>query len=191
MKPDISIVDNFLSNPDEIRARALRAKYQDMVLKDGQLYKRISADTPGQVVDALNVWMGRPVNVLNMGYRLNYEGEPPNAAIHADLGWGTYALVLYLTRDDELQRLAEPSGTAFWKHINTGADRARPGDSNTIAAVQGDWNNADAWEQVDFVPAKFNRAAIYRSELFHSRYPFEAVGTTPEDGRLTLVSFFM
>ena len=31
---------------------------------------------------------------------------------------------------------------------------------------------------------------IYDGSLFHSRWPFEAFGTGPQDGRLILVAFF-
>ena len=37
---------------------------------------------------------------------------------------------------------------------------------------------------------KFNRAVVYESALFHSRYPFAAFGSGPEDGRLIAVAFF-
>ena len=37
---------------------------------------------------------------------------------------------------------------------------------------------------------RMGRAVIYESELFHSRYPFAAFGSGPEDGRLVAVAFF-
>lgn len=187
---DYTVVDNFLDDPHSVRYKALRASYSDRVLQDGQLYKRISETHIPEVVDALNRHMGRPISLLGMAFRLNYEGEPPNIDVHSDMGWGKYALVLYLSEDARWQEGGDIRGTAFHTHIPSGADRLRPGDDATFKAVKPDWNNPEAWQLDAVAEGRFNRAVIYRSELFHSRWPIEAFGTTPQDGRLTLVAFF-
>lgn len=179
-------VDNFLADPEALRYHAQNVEYTDRVLQNGQEYKRVCEQVIPEVVDALNQHFGRPISLLGMGFRLNYAGEPPNTDIHTDQGWGKYALVLYLSKDADWRG----GGTAFWTHKATGADRIRPGDVDTIKAVEPDWNNVDAWNMDTVVEGRFNRAVIYRSELFHSRWPFEAFGSTPEDGRLVLVAFF-
>ena len=183
--PDLRVYDNFLDNPHSVRNRGLRAKYGNYLGKDGEMYKRVSDATIPEVVDALNTAMGRPVDLLGMGYRLNYAGELPNHAIHSDLGWGTYAAVVYLSDPPE----GQTSGTAFWRH-HTGWDRCKKGEESVLVDVINDWDNKEAWTQTAFVPSVFNRAAIYRSELFHSRWPFTAYGTGPDDGRLIVVAFF-
>lgn len=183
--PDLRVYDEFLDNPNSVRNRGLRAKYGNYLGKDGEMYKRVSNQTIPEVVDALNKAMGRPIELLGMGYRLNYAGELPNHAIHSDLGWGTYAAVVYLSEPAD----HEHSGTAFWKHW-TGHDRCRVGEESVLVDVLADWDKIEAWEQTAFVPGKFNRAAIYRSELFHSRWPFAAYGSSPDDGRLIAVAFF-
>lgn len=183
--PDLRVYDDFLPNPHSVRNRGLRAKYINYEGKDGQEYKRVSSETIEEVIDGLNQAMGRPIQLLGMGYRLNYGGEMPNAAIHSDLGWGTYAAVLYLSTPPA----NEISGTAFWWH-KTGVDRVKPGDTDVLKNVSGDWDNPEAWEQVNFVFSVFNRCLIYRSELFHSRWPFAAYGSGKDDGRLIVVAFF-
>lgn len=183
--PDLRVYDDFLTNPESIRSRGLRAKYGDYLGKDGEIYKRVSDQAIPEVVDALQRAMGRPIELLGMGYRLNYAGELPNHAIHSDLGWGTYAAVVYLSEPPT----HETSGTAFWQHW-TGWDRVRRGEETVLVDVLADWDKIEAWEQTAFVPSKFNRAAIYRSELFHSRWPFAAYGSSPDDGRLIVVAFF-
>lgn len=125
--------------------------------------------------------------MLGMGYRLNFAGELPNAAVHSDLGWGTHALVLYLS-DPPMG--ANQCGTAFWRHNATGAHRIDPGDFDLLDEIQVDWNDESAWTQRARVPMQFNRALIYESALFHSRYPFEAFGDNAETGRLIAVAFF-
>lgn len=183
--PDIRVYDEFLENPESVRNRGLRAKYGSYAGKDGELYKRVCSVTIPEVQDSLNRAMGRNVTLLGMGYRLNYGGELPNHSIHSDIGWGTYAAVVYLSTPPEF----EYSGTAFWKH-HTSWDRCRQGEETVLIDVINDGNTPEAWTQTAFIPSLFNRAVIYRSELFHSRWPFAAYGTGPDDGRLIVVAFF-
>lgn len=175
------IVDNFLPNPCRVRRQALASDFIDWDGPDGETYKRICiTEVPG-LLEALEKAVG-PVDMHGMGYRLNYAGEPPNAAIHSDVGWGTHALVLYLCDG--------PGGTAFWRHNMTGEHRMEPGDFETFEAVKGDWDDASKWEQRGLAEMRFNRAVIYDSALFHSRWPFEAFGDSPQTGRLIAVAFF-
>lgn len=175
------VIDDFHPAAEALREHALLQKYEDWLGMDGQVYKRICRmDIPG--VQYLLEYLLGPVDMLGMAYRLNFNEEEPNAAIHSDLGWGTHALVLYLSEG--------PGGTAFWSHRETGADRIYAGDTELFEAVNEDWNNENKWKQERLVKMKFNRALIYESALFHSRYPFRAFGNSPETGRLIVVAFF-
>jgi hypothetical protein len=178
---DLYVLDNFHAYPEEVREHALSAEYVDWLGPDGQVYKRICI-TELPLVEHMLTDMFGEVQILGMGYRLNFNQEPPNAAIHSDLGWGTHALVWYLSDG--------PSGTAFWRHKVTGRDRILPGDQELFEKVCNDWNDESAWEMIHKVDMKFNRALVYKSALFHSRHPFEAFGTSPETGRLIGVAFF-
>lgn len=190
MIEDAIQVDNFLAEPDKVRSAGLRAQYSDRLLKDGAVYKRVCETNIPEVIDALNRAMGRPISLLGMGFRLNYEGELPNQSIHTDAGWGTYAMVLYLTPDDILLRLPETNGTMLWTHAATGTDGVTQTDIPLLLEVMDDWEDETKWQPRQLLEAKYNRASLYRSDHFHSRYPFEAFGSTPNDGRLTLVAFF-
>lgn len=175
------VIDDFHPMPYELRQHALAQVYEDWPGPDGEVYKRIcKMEIPG-VRWIIERVMGK-VEMLGMAYRLNFNNEVPNAAIHSDMGWGTHALVLYLSEG--------PSGTAFWKHKDTSADYIAPGDVWLFEQVCNDWNNLDKWEQRKFVEMKFNRGLIYESALFHSRFPFEAFGSDEESGRLIVVAFF-
>ena len=123
-----------------------------------------------------------PVEMLGMGYRLNFNGELPNAAIHSDMGWGTHAAVLYLSEGD--------GGTAFWRHRATGASRIDPGDVILFEHVRHDWDDAVKWDQIGLAEMKLGRCVIYESALFHSRWPFAAFGADADTGRLVGVAFF-
>lgn len=180
---------HFLSEEEirSLRDQAIRAKWIDHVAEqNGETYKRVASAYAPEVIDALSRAMGRPVSIVAMGFRLNFAGELPNAAIHSDGdGWGTHALVLPL---DPLPPVG--NGTAFWEHLATGKQSLSGSDIEGIQAMAHQWNAPDEFDQVGFVQAVWNQALIYRSDLLHSRFPFEAYGDSPENGRLTLVAFF-
>src|SRR5574342_211836 len=169
---DLSVVDNFIVAPAKLHQQALTAKFGPYIGQDGVRYERVAEHLSAQVRDALNEFMGYPVQILGMGFRLNFKGENPNHAIHSDLGWGKYALVLYLS-----EPIDTLSGTAFWTHKEQNTNRILVGDVELLQAIEGDWDDVSKWRQDQFISSKFNRAAIYKSELFHSRWPFEAYGS--------------
>lgn len=177
----VYLVDNFLPNAAEVREQALNSEFGDYTGYDEQVYKRVCiTEIPG-LQDQIEKAFG-PVEMLGMGFRLNYEDELPNQAIHSDMGWGTHALVLYLCEGN--------GGTAFWEHKSTGASVIEPGQIDLWESIDGDWDDVSKWKQLFLAELKFNRAVIYESKRFHSRYPFKAFGSTPEDGRLIAVAFF-
>jgi len=181
----ITAFDDFFQDPDGIRAHALATPFVDWD-GFGETYKRVAlVEVPG-LHEGLERRLGRRISMLGMGYRLNFNDELPNAAIHSDMGWGTHAAVVYLAHPPE----GHEGGTAFWRHQGTLASRIDPGDVELFEAVRHDWNTLAQWEMQHLIPWKFNRAAIYASALFHSRWPMEAFGTGPDDGRLIAVAFF-
>ena len=177
----IFVLDDFYPFPEKLRDFALKQDFIDWQGPDGQVYKRICITNVPGLTSMLEDLLGS-VEMLGMAFRLNFNEEEPNAAIHSDLGWGTHALVLYLSEGE--------SGTAFWKHKETSTVRIDPGDEWLYEKVCNDWNELDKWEQRKFIPMKFNRALIYESAFFHSRWPFKAFGDSPETGRLIVVAFF-
>lgn len=176
----IRMIDYFLPDAQSVREMALRADFADFDAPDGETYRRVwIGEVPG-VREGIERAMGRQVEMLGMGFRLNYAGERPNHAIHSDMGWGKYAMVLYLSEGE--------GGTAFWRHKATGRRSFRAGDDPAVYA--DDWDDASKWDMRMLAPMKFNRACLYESELFHSRYPFEAFGDSLETGRLIAVAFY-
>lgn len=180
-----SRIENVFAAPLRVRDRGLLAEYSDRVLQDGQMYKRVSEDVIPELCDALATHMGRPITLHAMGWRLNYADELPNKAIHSDSGWGRYAAVVCMDPNAPLA-----SGTAFWKHLATGATEATIDDAATYFAMINDWDNPAKFEQVAMAQAQFNTAVVYDSSKLHSRWPFEAYGNSPTTGRLSIVAFF-
>lgn len=175
------IRDDFLPAAEAVREAALRAPFVDFSAQDGEVYRRVCQTVVPYLQECIEAELG-PVEMFMQGYRLNFGGELPNAAIHSDVGWGTHAAVVYLC-DGE-------GGTALWRHRATGAHRIDPGDRALFEVVRHDWGDADRWEQTALCPLKFNRGVIYESALFHSRWPFPAFGDDATSGRLVAVAFF-
>lgn len=178
---ELALFEQFLPDAEAVRDKGINCAYQDWLAPDGEVYKRICQTDIPSLRQGIERVMG-PVDMLGMGFRLNYRGELPNNAIHSDLGWGTHALVLYLHEG--------PSGTAFWTHRATGTNKIHSGQIDLFEKIKNDWNDESAWEMRNYVESKFNRAIIYESKYFHSRYPFEAYGSDPTTGRLIAVAFF-
>lgn len=177
----VLVVDDFTPLARALRHDALASEFIDWEAPDGEVYRRVCIKELPGIQRRIERLMG-PVQMLGMGYRLNFDGEPPNAAIHSDLGWGTHAMVLYLCDG--------PGGTAFWRHKGTGLETLLPGQVDEWHSVRDDWNDASAWDQLEMVELKFNRAVIYEGSRFHSRWPFEAFGNDARTGRLIAVAFF-
>lgn len=175
------IIDDAIPDAAALRAAALCAPYEDWKGYDDEVYKRVCLTQVPGLQEAIEAQCG-PVEMLGMGYRLNFNQELPNASIHSDMGWGTHAAVLYLSEGD--------GGTAFWQHKASGASRIEQGDMELFEQVRHDWDDAGKWDQVGLAEMKLGRLLIYESTLFHSRWPFEAFGTDYQSGRLVAVAFF-
>lgn len=181
------VLDNFFKDPDAIREEALASDFEDVESFDGQTYKRVAVRDIPELTSNLRVFFNREVDVLGTAYRLNFDEELPNTAIHSDLHYGVWAAIVYLTDVKE-----GTSGTAFWKHKETGRRTCFPYETDFIKQLTeaNDFEDESKWELLDVVDMKYNRALIMESALFHSRYPFKAFGTGPEDGRLIALGFF-
>jgi hypothetical protein len=179
--PGVIVIDDFLPEFDRVREHAKLSHFYDWKAQDGAVYKRISLlHVPG-MFDTLTEHLG-DIRIAAMGYRLNYENEEPNQSIHADLGFATHVALVYLNEGD--------SGTAFWQHKETKAAEIWYGQQELFQQIKDDFESPEAWEQRLVVPTKKNRAVIYKANLFHSRFPFAAFGSTPDDGRLIALAFF-
>lgn len=125
----------------------------------------------------------------SMFFRATNEGME-QAYIHSDRESGNHTCVAYLSEHDQ------PSGTAFYRHIPTGLTRMpsflEMQDMGILDQLKEDMVSRDPskWEQIGYVEGKYNRAVVFEAPLFHSRFPLEGIGTTPEDGRLVWVSHF-
>jgi hypothetical protein len=193
MQPPFIVKDDFLRDPEAIRALVPEMPFQDVVGPDKQVYKRVAIADPSLFNAEIADFVGAPVAQRYSVFRLNFNGEDPNSAIHTDAEYDSHALVLYLSRPGDCT-----GGTAFWRHKKTGFTawptkqeilRKGKNPQGVWEGLTRDWDNVDAWEQTHLAEMKYNRAICYPTSMFHSRYPFKAFGNCPENGRLIFCSF--
>ena len=176
-------------DPASLRAHALGARWRDYKAHDGQVYNRVATCGVPGLHEAIEAVYG-PVLMLGSGYRLNYEGEQPNHAIHIDRDWGTHACVLYLSSFKLLAERGQhelphgtgqdvSTGTAFWEYAGD-----TPSDPESGTDDPSQWNLSYLCHE------EVGKAVGYPSNIYHSRWPLGAYGDSPETGRLIAVGFF-
>ena len=194
MVDKVIVVDNFCEHLDAVVASAHAAGFGKWLPNKGEVGT--------SYYDGMNFWghhafMLRPLMMTvrgvvapnSMFFRYTNEGFE-NAYIHSDRESGAHTCVAYLSEHDQ------PYGTAFYKHKATGLTEMptfqEMVDMGIFEQLKEDMvsRNPDAWELTDYVEGRYNRAVIFDAPLFHSRFPVEGIGTTPEDGRLVWVSHF-
>ena len=202
----VAIIDDFAADPDALRAAAAAASFAPA----GRHYPGVSARLPPGYFRATaalfahvlhDVFGVDDARVLDASFsvvttspaELTLEQRIP----HADaLEPGRVAFVHYLAPDD-------PDGTAFFRHRATGFEtldvaRARtylpklsaelrqtPPDAAYIAT------DSALFERIETIPARYNRAILYRSAALHSGAitPGRALPADPLRGRLTVTAF--
>lgn len=194
MKNTLSVFDNFSPELASIRESVIKTGFGTETGPDGLEYTGICPLDCPQLVDGISAAIGAKIIPRLSVFRLNLQGEKPHSWIHSDDICAQYASVLYMNLPGQCQ-----GGTAFWKHTGIGID-AMPNEAEVTACgysikwfcdmMQKEWNDLTYWEQSGFVGMKWNRLLTYPTSMFHSRYPFEPFGTTPEDGRLIWVCFY-
>lgn len=197
MKPaTLTVIDNFYFAP---KALLLAAQTLDYSTKEheGHKYNGVSTDfEPENIAGLIGISLGAPVKVGINYFRLGVTTEKATTHIHADNAIDPFASVLYLNDAPKGVR----AGTAFWRHKEYGIDAMPTAEwiaANTKLSVEDfikqlneDGNDESKWELVSLVGQKANRFVTYPSHIFHSRYPQEAWGSSPKDGRLIWTGFY-
>ena len=129
--------------------------------------------------------MGKKVRFTMSHVRMGNEKTPLTNYIHADNAACKYACVWYL--NDPLC----DTGTQFWRHNETGMDRMPwPPPQDLWDATDRDTQDESKWTKLEYTQAKANRAVLFDSQLFHSRYPKDLPLTEEDEPRLVFVVFF-
>lgn len=177
MNIDLLIVNDFYSNPDEVRTFALSQEFNvtgnfpgkrtksflDQGMKDGIQYAMQFA---GKVTD----WFEAD------GYTGCYQLCTANDRtwIHSDYH-NMWAGVLYLTPD-----APHTSGTALYRYKATGEHRKITTDHEGYDYTK--------YDKFDIIGNKYNRLILYRGDLFHASLDY--FGDNDQNCRLFQTFFF-
>lgn len=176
---DLIIVDNFYTNPDEVRDFALTLPYREDVF--AQHFWRSVAIINEDVIPHLEYYTKSKILMdefwetpddythyteMNMSfYRVvNETGSEPRANhIHHDNA--DWSGILYLSPD-----IGPEQGTQFWRHKSSGDEYA----FGNTGYVREEWkfdercNISEDFEKTDYVSYKYNRLTLFRGTKFHS-----------------------
>lgn len=182
---DVTIADGFCDHASYVRQYAMDLDFGPQEYK-GHVYNGIGlADL--DMTEYLSEAMGFHVEQELSFFRLGVEGDELTSYIHCDAVCSRFACVWYLTPADLCR-----GGTAFWRHEELGWDRLPAAGVGPEMAekLNEDGNIEERWKLEGLVKMWWNRAVIYPSALFHSRYPRQAFGSNTADGRLIWCCFF-
>lgn len=191
----LQIFDDFLREPDRVRASALRSGFGTWCPQKGDagLASYSGVNFVGDHASALAELHTRLGSIIPglMFFRLtNPAGE--RAPVHADREYGcTHTAILYLSPTPPIV-----SGTGFYRHRESGRIQMPPIETLRGAPefehfkqqmLEG---SAKDWERYDFVPGLYNRCLVFDSALIHCRIPRDGFGTNDEDSRMTWTAHF-
>ena len=181
-------IDNFYSNPMDVREFALRQEFKVRGNYPGQRTESFLSDATKKTLrDILYPFAGE---ITNWGGEytgsFQYTTASDRSWIHAD-STTDWAAVCYLTPDAPLT-----AGTGIFRHKETGWSNFdyRNNDPEYLRQAPPGHDSQDytKWEMVDRIGNVFNRLIMYRADNYHVSLDY--FGKDINDGRLFQVFFF-
>ena len=181
-------IDNFYSNPMDVREFALRQEFKVRGNYPGQRTESFLSDATKKTLrDILYPFAGE---ITNWGGEytgsFQYTTASDRSWIHAD-STTDWAAVCYLTPDAPLT-----AGTGIFRHKETGWSNFnyRNNDPEYLRQSPPGHDSQDytKWEMVDRIGNVFNRLIMYRADNYHVSLDY--FGKDMYDGRLFQVFFF-
>jgi hypothetical protein len=186
----INIVDDFLDQDiyESVYNSLLNNEFQAVEFGDKKFWVQYSnKEFDDFIVDKLSSIDGVQRECLLGFFRVATEEFDTDWRIHADSKVGDIrperALVFYISPST----MKGLHGTAFWKHKDAGykmPEDVTNEESDRFLLEEA--NELDNWELHSVVGYKPNRAVMYPSNYFHSKYP--NVGW--KEGRMVYVMFY-
>ena len=174
------ILDNFIESFELLKDGEFKDEVNPI---DGVTYPQVCKDIPEQaeqeILGKLREILGREPQNPFMFMRRSPKGLPCPQQVHSDQSMGNYSLMLYIT---------EQGGTSLVSHKESGI-AYNPAKQEYVDIIHRDQNIADAWEIIDMVKMKPNRAFIFKSKRLHRAEPVGGYGQGSE-ARCVLTCFF-
>lgn len=183
----ITIVDDFLENPDEIREYALTLSYEERYSVGVRTKPAIFTSTYKSVFEEIlnrkilnNFYTHNDDTSTNGCFQWCNKEVPP--VIHCDETNG--GGVLFLTPD-----APKESGTAFYEHKETGLRKLAGQDEETIDYIFKDgFLDFSGFREIERVSNVYNRLILFDGRNLHSGVDY--FGKTKHDSRLFQIFFF-
>lgn len=197
MKRNIIIIDDFYSNPDEVRQMALSSEYPEP--DSGHTYPGKNSGQnyyPELLHQKFEKILNRKLipAPLNGYFRLSMESDTCLQDIHVDPVW-EWGAVIYLT--DPKYCIPE-GGTSFWMHDKTKMECLDLNQSVKLGyssegefwktTVYTDGLDRSKWTRTLLCPMRYNRLVVFRSNLWHSHN--KNFGINTNNCRLVQLFFF-
>lgn len=186
----INIVDDFLEEDiyNYVYNSLTSNQFQEVEVGDKRFWVQYSNEEFDRyILGKLSAIDGVQRECLLGFFRVATEEFDTDWRIHADSKVGDIrperALVLYISPSTK----EGLHGTAFWKHNEVGYEM--PLDVSNEEAdrfLAEEANNLDNWDLHSVVGYRPNRALMYPSNYFHSKYP----NTGWKEGRMVYVMFY-
>ena len=178
MRTNILVTDDFYSNPDSVREFALA---QDFGVRGNFPGLRTKSFLNQDVMDCVQSILWNVAGQITNWHREDGLTGSFELATAANRSWihtdhhNTWAGVCYLTPNAPYT-----GGTGLFRHKETGA---------TISRELEVYESQDMtkWDQIDTIGNRYNRLAMYRSDLFHTSLDY--FGKDLHDGRLFQLFF--
>lgn len=195
VRDSIIVKDDFCDQLAEVRQSALDSGFGTWIppsteVGSGKYEGMNFMGRHDLLLRSLQQAIGRPIFPASMFFRAT-KPNTESAYVHSDRMHGDWTCIVYLSEHKE------PSGTAFYKHRESGMTEMPPleelaklpnYETFKQQMVSGDGKD---WEQLDFVRGLFNRALIFYAPLFHARCPKNGLGDgSDETARIVWVCHF-
>jgi len=188
----IIAIDDFYSNPFEVRSFALNQNFDIQGNFPGYRTKSFLNDTLKEAIQCVVYPYAGDItdwdeNENSSCGSFQYTTEEHHSWIHCDGGF-KWAAVVYLTPNAPTS-----AGTGFYKHKMTSIDRfvhltETPTEKDLKHTYLRDYKDMTKWELTDVVSNKFNRLVLYDASMFHKSMDY--FGKDKNSGRLFQVFFF-
>lgn len=183
------VIDDFYSNPEEVREFALTQDFNVTGNYPGARTVPFLNDDVKEHIGKHIVPLHGEIEWVMADYTgaFQYTTSRDRSWIHADQN-NKWAGVLYLTPNAPLT-----GGTGLFKHKETGLykiPRNKDGSVNKELTdyIYKDSQDMTKWEMMDFVGNVYNRLVIYQGDIFHTSLDY--FGTDMYNGRLFQTFFF-
>lgn len=173
----ITVIENFLPNPEEYRTAALTLDFRTFDFGHVKFHGIAPIPIESVIPEAISNKFDALKPHLTF-FRKSPRGQVEPHFIHTDVDMGQWSAILYLNPEPH-----GGDGTDFWIHKATMAIQSGIAHQRSVEG-----NVPDKWILREHVQAKFNRLLLFPSSYFHSRAIPQNYGEG-DGARLTQVTF--